>query len=182
MKNNNIKIIINIILCISILSLTACFNQKEQIEIDNNIENYLQENKKEESYENIVSNTVQYGEESNNKDIEKKEQRKNETIIKARDCFHNVGFVEKLCEQQGTYYFERNREENEEYEMFDWYVYIFNERQVYKNIKQNNEPILTNEGKLEIKKGQYIYILCSYNPDTQVLPSTSSQSYTYYMK
>ena len=104
------------------------------------------------------------------------------TTISCQDCFHNIGFAEKVCEQKGNYFFERNRNDNDEYDIFDWYVYVFDERQKYKEIKENNQPVLINEGELEIKKDQYIYILCSYNPETEVLPANSDQSYTYYMK
>ena len=177
------KLFIKVMLSLLVLCITACFDQKEQIKENNDIETYLQENNtKQETYENIISNTVQYGSNDKKEEVEEKEKRKNEVIISCQDCFHNVGFVEKVCEQNGTYYFERNKNEKDKYEMFDWYIYIFNERQKYKTIKEYNQPALTNEGQLDLKKGQYIYILCGYNPDTQVLPSTSDQTYTYYMK
>ena len=178
MKKNILSITI---ILLSILTF-ACAKEKEDINIDNNIENYIQNNNTKESYEDIVSNTVQYGSEKKQEDIETKEKRKFEKVISCQDCFHNVGFVENVCEQTGSYYFERNRNENDKYEMFDWYLYVFEERQKYKNIKEYNKPVLTNEGKIDLKKGQIHYILCSYNPDTQVLPSVSDQTYTYYMK
>lgn len=175
------KILKYVFLSIVIISLSACFDNNKKTNADyNNIENYLQSNT-QESYEDIVSNTVQYG---NNEEVnqEKEEEIKNETIISCQDCFHNIGFVEKKCEQNGKYFFERKKNENDEYDIFDWYVYIFDEKQKYKEIQENNQPVLTNEGEIEIKRDQYIYILCSYNPETEVLPANSDQEYIYYMR
>ena len=176
------KYLITIILSILLLSLFSCSNKTDKDIDNNNIENYLQQNKSNNSYEEIIPNTVQYENENNTNNQEKKENRKFETIVSCQDCFHNIGFAEKVCEQNGKYYFERYKNENDKYDTFDWYVYVFDERQRYKDIKENNEPLLTNEGTIDIKKGQYIYILCSYNPDTEVLSPQSNQSYIYYMK
>lgn len=176
------KMIKIILLSILMISLCGCFNKEEQTNVDNkNIEDYLQNNNETVNFEEIISNTVQYGNKDDNNQ-EQIEERKYETTINCQDCFHNIGFAEKECKQTGKYFFERNKNENDEYDLFDWYVYILDERQKYKDIQEKNQPVLTNEGEIEIKKGQYIYILCSYNPETEVLPANSDQSYIYYMK
>ena len=176
------KVLKIFLLTILIISLYGCFNKKEQTNSNNNnIENYLQNNNETENFEEIISNTVQYGNKDDNNQ-EQIEERKYETTISCQDCFHNIGFAEKECEQTGKYFFERNKNENDEYDLFDWQVFVFDERQKYKDIKDNYQAILTNEGEIDIKKGQYIYILCSYNPETEVLPANSNQSYIYYMK
>ena len=166
----------------TIIIFTACEKSDEINVKETEQREIISKRLNEESYEDIVSNTVQYGKDDSNGVEEAKEQRKFETIISCQDCFHNIGFVEKICEQNGNYFFERNKNENDEYDIFDWFVYVFDEQQKFKDIKEYNQPVLVNEGNLEIKKGQYIYILCSYNPDTETLPANSDQSYIYYMK
>ena len=174
------KILLLIIIIESVLNIVACKDNIKQDEVNQNVDSFLQN--EQEQQEDIVSNTVSYGIANDNNSSENIENRQFETIVSCQDCFHNIGFAEKICEQDGTYYFERHKNDYDEYELFDWYVYIFNEKQKYKDVKEYNKPVLTNDGKIDLKKGQYLYILCSYNPDTQEVPSNSDQTYTYYMK
>lgn len=174
------KTLLLITIIVSVLNIVACKDNIKQDEVNQNVDSFLQN--EQEQQEDIVSNTVYYGIANDNNSSENIENRQFETIVSCQDCFHNIGFAEKICEQDGTYYFERHKNDYDEYELFDWYVYIFNEKQKYKDVKEYNKPVLTNDGKIDLKKGQYLYILCSYNPDTQVVPSNSDQTYTYYMK
>lgn len=167
-------------LLLILIFITACTIKNEKSNLTNTTTNIQQEQTTEQTEKQKEFFSNSNIEENDNKENEKKEIKK--TIISCQDCFHNIGFVEKQCEESGTYYFERVKNEDDEYNIFDWYVYVFDETQNYKEIKDYKEPVLTNEGNIELKKGQYIYILCSYNPDTEVLPSNSDQSYIYYIK
>lgn len=153
----------------------------EEIINDNNYDNIAETITNETIENNMVSNKTNNNRKKNNSE-EVIENRRIEEIVSCQDCFHNIGFKENVCKQTGLYYFERNKNENDEYELFDWYVFIFNEKQKYKDIKELYEPVVVNEGSIQINKGQYIYILCSYNPENYELPSNSDQTYIYYIK
>ena len=95
------KMIKIILLSILMISLCGCFNKENQTNVNNkNIEDYLQINNEKEDYEEIISNTVQYGNNDNNNQ-EQIDERKYETTISCQDCFHNIGFAERECEQTG---------------------------------------------------------------------------------
>ena len=61
------KVLKIFLLTILIISLYGGFNKKEQTNSNNNnIENYLQNNNETENFEEIISNTVQYGNKDDN--------------------------------------------------------------------------------------------------------------------
>ena len=87
------------------------------------------------------------------------------TILEAKDCFYDAGFVELIAgaTEAAEYTFT-----SENSDAVEWWVYIldqaFDEGSRY--IKQVAEPALVGDGTIFINEGQYVYVYCSANEFT----------------
>ena len=87
------------------------------------------------------------------------------TIIEAKDCFYDAGFVELIAgaKESSEYTFT-----SENSDTVEWRVYILD--QVFdeglRYIKQVAEPVLVGDGTIFIDVGQYVYVYCSANEFT----------------
>lgn len=102
--------------------------------------------------------------------------------ITAEESFSNAGFTYYVCEESGKYVFERKKQNPDE-NFIEWDVYllenVFNDGNRY--IPEAYEKNLVNDGELDIKEGEYIYIQCSVNDFTDIEPNYN-QSYIFYKK
>ena len=87
------------------------------------------------------------------------------TIIEAKDCFSDAGFVELIAGAMESSEYTFTAENSDDTE---WYVYIFDQAfdEGFRYIKQAAEPVLVGDGTILIDEGQYIYVYCSANEFT----------------
>ena len=87
------------------------------------------------------------------------------TIIEAKDCFYDAGFVELIAgtEESSEYTFTA-----ENSDAVEWCVYVLDQAfdEGFRYIKQAAEPALVGDGTIFIDEGQYIYVYCSANEFT----------------
>ena len=87
------------------------------------------------------------------------------TIIEAKDCFYDAGFVELIAgtTESAEYTFTA-----ENSDAVEWSVYILDQAfdEGFRYIKQVAEPVLVGDGTIFIDEGQYVYVYCSANEFT----------------
>ncbi|MBQ7086744.1 MAG: hypothetical protein IJM96_04635 [Clostridia bacterium] len=88
------------------------------------------------------------------------------TIIEAKDCYNNAGYVELIsrAEKSAEYTFTADNSDT-----VKWRVYIFDEAfdEGFRYISQAVEPVLDGDGKVSVCKGQFVYVYCSVNEFTE---------------
>lgn len=93
------------------------------------------------------------------------EEEKIFTIIEAKDCFGDAGFVELMAgtKESSEYTFT-----SEDSDAVEWHVYILDQAfdEGFRYIKQVAEPVLVGDGTIFIDEGQYVYVYCSVNEFT----------------
>jgi len=62
-----------------------------------------------------------------------------------------------------------------------WSVYIADDELTVEEAQgiKNTDPVLTGEGKLDVKYGQWIYIFCNVNSETAEEPSKTVYTYSW---
>ena len=87
------------------------------------------------------------------------------TIIEAKDCFYDAGFVELIA---GTAESSEYTFTAENSDAVEWSVYVLDEAfdEGFRYIKQVAEPVLVGDGTIFIDEGQYVYVYCSANEFT----------------
>jgi len=92
--------------------------------------------------------------------------------IMASEGFDNCGFTYFICPQTGGYSFISSG--NEE---VTWTVYVLDEEfegaARYISHGPYHEPVLNDNGTLQLEEGKYIYIQCSVNGFTTDTPNTT---------
>lgn len=87
------------------------------------------------------------------------------TIIEAKDCFDDAGFVELIAgaKEASEYTFT-----SENSDAVEWSVFVCDEAfdDGFRYIKQIAEPVLVGDGTIFIDEGQYVYVYCSENEFT----------------
>ena len=87
------------------------------------------------------------------------------TIIKAKDCFYDAGFVELIAgaTESSEYTFTA-----ENSDAVEWSVYVLDQAfdEGFRYIKQVAEPALVGDGTIFIDEGLYVYVYCSANEFT----------------
>lgn len=85
----------------------------------------------------------------------------------------SYGYAVYPCEMTGTYHFEASNSENTE-----WKVYVLDKEfdGSLDELSSKNQPVLEGDGKITVRKGQYIYVYCSANETTQ---ETADQGAAY---
>ena len=93
------------------------------------------------------------------------EEEKIFTIIEAKDCFYDAGFVELIS---GTTESSEYTFTAENSNAVEWCVYTFDQafEDGFRYIKQAAEPVLVGDGTIFIDAGQYVYVYCSANEFT----------------
>lgn len=96
------------------------------------------------------------------------------TIIEAKDCYNNAGYVELIsgAEKSAEYTFT-----TENSDTVKWRVYIFDEAfdEGFRYISQAAEPVLDGDGKVSVDEGQFVYIYCSVNEFTEDIPDSHAK-------
>ena len=91
------------------------------------------------------------------------------TIIEAKDCYDNAGYVELIAgaEKSAVYTFTVENSDT-----VKWRVYIFDEAfdEGFRYISQAAEPVLDGDGKVSVDEGQFVYVYCSVNEFTEDAP------------
>ena len=91
------------------------------------------------------------------------------TIIEAKDCYNNAGYVEFIsgAERPAEYTFTAENSDT-----VKWRVYIFDEAfdEGFRYISQAAEPVLDGDGKVSVDEGQFVYVYCSVNEFTEDAP------------
>ena len=91
------------------------------------------------------------------------------TIIEAKDCYNNAGYVELVsgAEKSAEYIFTAENSDT-----VNWRVYIFDEAfdEGFRYISQAAEPVLDGDGKVSVDEGQFVYVYCSVNEFTEDAP------------
>ena len=91
------------------------------------------------------------------------------TVIEAKDCYNNAGYVEFIsgAERPAEYTFTAENSDT-----VKWRVYIFDEAfdEGFRYISQAAEPVLDSDGKVSVDEGQFVYIYCSVNEFTEDNP------------
>ena len=91
------------------------------------------------------------------------------TIIEAKDCYNNAGYVEFIsgAERPAEYTFTAENSYT-----VKWRVYIFDEAfdEGFRYISQAAEPVLDGDGKVSVDEGQFVYVYCSVNEFTEDAP------------
>ena len=91
------------------------------------------------------------------------------TVIEAKDCYNNAGYVEFIsgAERPAEYTFTAENSDT-----VKWRVYIFDEAfdEGFRYISQAAEPVLDGDGKVSVDKGQFVYVYCSVNEFTEDAP------------
>lgn len=97
-------------------------------------------------------------------------QEENLSILEAKDCFSNAGYVEFIAgaEETANYLFTAENSEDA-----GWLVYVFDEKfeDGPRYIGQAAEPALVGDGMLTVQAGQYVYVYCSANEFTEDAPN-----------
>ena len=87
------------------------------------------------------------------------------TIIEAKDCFYDAGFVELIAgaKESAEYTFT-----SEKSDAVEWRVYVLDQvfDEGFRYIKQVAEPALVGDGTILVGEGQYVYVYCSANEFT----------------
>ncbi len=88
-------------------------------------------------------------------------------IITNKDGFDQAGFVEIPFDTDKELIFVRNEESRNAY--IEWTVYVMDEKftDSFRYIPQAATPVLTGDGDVSVKAGQYVYIGCSENAFTK---------------
>ena len=91
------------------------------------------------------------------------------TVIEAKDCYDNAGYVELIAgaEKSAEYIFTAEISDT-----VKWRVYIFDEAfdEGFRYISQVAEPFLNGDGKVSVDEGQFVYVYCSVNEFTEDAP------------
>lgn len=91
------------------------------------------------------------------------------TVIEAKDCYNNAGYVEFIsgAERPAEYTFTAENSDT-----VKWRVYIFDEAfdEGFRYISQAAEPVLDGDGKVSVDEGQFVYVYCSANEFTEDAP------------
>ena len=91
------------------------------------------------------------------------------TVIEAKDCYNNAGYVEFIsgAERPAEYTFTAENSDT-----VKWRVYIFDEAfdEGFRYISQAAEPFLNGDGKVSVDEGQFVYVYCSVNEFTEDAP------------
>ena len=91
------------------------------------------------------------------------------TVIEAKDCYNNAGYVEFIsgAERPAEYTFTAENSDT-----VKWRVYIFDEAfdEGFRYISQAAEPVLDGDGKVSVDEGQFVYVYCSVNEFTEDAP------------
>ena len=91
------------------------------------------------------------------------------TVIEAKDCYNNAGYVEFIsgAERPAEYTFTAENSDT-----VKWRVYIFDEAfdEGFRYISQVAEPVLDGDGKVSVDEGQFVYVYCSVNEFTEDAP------------
>ena len=139
------KIIIGVLICVMIMALISCGTDEDK-HFDTTTPN-----------EEATSETTEASAETTTETII--------TIIEAKNCFNNAGFIELITKSKepGEYIFT-----SENSEAVEWSIYILDEAfdDSLKYIKQVSEPVLRGDGTIFIDKGKYVYVYCSANEFT----------------
>ena len=87
------------------------------------------------------------------------------TVIEAKNCFNNAGFIEFISGMTESSEYTFTAENSKDVE---WSVYILDEAfdDSFRYIKQAAEPVLHGDGTIFIDEGQYVYVYCSANEFT----------------
>ena len=97
-------------------------------------------------------------------------QEENLTILEAKNCFTNAGYVEFIAgaEETANYLFTAENSEDA-----GWLVYVFDEKfeDGPRYIGQAAEPALVGDGMITVEAGQYVYVYCSANEFTEDAPN-----------
>ena len=85
------------------------------------------------------------------------------TILEAKDCFDDAGFVELIATEAAEYTFTA-----EDSGAVEWHIYVLDEafEEGFRHIKQYTEPVLLGDGTIFLDAGKYIYVYCSANEFT----------------
>ena len=96
------------------------------------------------------------------------------TVIEAKDCYNNAGYVEFIsgAERPAEYTFTAENSDT-----VKWRVYIFDEAfdEGFRYISQAAEPVLDGDGKVSVDEGQFVYVYCSVNEFTEDAPDEHAQ-------
>ena len=91
------------------------------------------------------------------------------TVIEAKDCYNNAGYVEFIsgAERPAEYTFTAENSDT-----VKWRVYIFDEAfdEGFRYISQAAESVLDGDGKVSVDEGQFVYVYCSVNEFTEDAP------------
>ena len=87
------------------------------------------------------------------------------TIIEAKACYENAGYVEFVADAEKTAEYTFTAENSESAE---WMVYVLDQSfdEGYRYIAQFTDPVLTGDGTITVNAGQFVYIYCSVNEFT----------------
>ena len=87
------------------------------------------------------------------------------TIIEAKDCFYDAGFVELIAGSKESSEYSFTAENSDAVE---WSVYVLDQAfdEGFRYIKQVAEPVLVGDGTIFIDEGLYVYVYCSANEFT----------------
>ena len=98
-------------------------------------------------------------------EITETSEEKTFTIIEAKDCFYDAGFVELIAgaKEASEYTFTA-----ENSDAVEWSVYTLDQAfdEGFRYIKQVTEPALVGDGTIFIDKGLYVYVYCCANEFT----------------
>ena len=85
------------------------------------------------------------------------------TILEAKDCFDDAGFVELIATEAAEYTFTA-----EDSGAVEWHIYVLDEafEEGFRHIKQYTEPVFLGDGTIFLDAGKYIYVYCSANEFT----------------
>ena len=64
----------------------------------------------------------------------------------------------------------------------DWYLYVFDEELENADLDMlmEMEPVIVNEGEIELKEGQWVYVVCSCNSTCSFAPSNGYFEGSYF--
>ena len=87
------------------------------------------------------------------------------TVIEAKDCFYDAGYVELIAgaEVAAEYTFAAENSEG-----VQWRVYVLDQAfdEGFRYIAQAAEPVLVGDGSVSVDAGQFVYVYCSANEFT----------------
>ncbi|MBP1575700.1 MAG: hypothetical protein J6J07_09405 [Oscillospiraceae bacterium] len=104
----------------------------------------------------------------------KEEEIKPFASVYAKDCFDSAGYIEFIAgaEEDSDITFTANNSKNAE-----WSIYVFDEAFAdgFRYISQAADPVLTGNGTVSVKAGQFVYIYCSVNGFTSDSPDEDAR-------